>query len=230
LTYLAYQHYIRLLDKTINVEIKNFNGSVIINIQPAIFNEIANNTSFEANIMDKSYRIYNMRIPSNKPFQHPKIKELQHIKDKFDKLKVDIDKHKVEALANSFMTFNSPMRKYKIVYNFVKLTAILNEHKTAMSSDYNFVSKMLLNNIIESELLQRKGITNTFKFNVFLFNIMLLVKEYGNVFHYDKLKKYLNVSKQTIYNYAKMNNIKIDNGYIIYDNERIIRVLKNVIH
>jgi len=180
--------------------------------------------------MDKSYRIYNMRIPNNKPFQHPKIKELQHIKDKFDKMKVDIDKQKVEALANNFMTFNSPVRKYKIVYNFVKLTAILNEHKTAMSEDYNFVSKMLLNNIIESELLQRKGITNTFKFNVFLFNVMLLAKEYGNVFHYDKLKKYLNVSKQTIYNYAKMNNIKIDNGYIIYDNERIIRVLKNVIH
>ena len=230
LTYLAYQHYLRRLDSTTNLEIKNFNGSLIINIQPAIFNEIANNTSFEANIMDKSYRIYNMRIPSNKQFQHPKIKELQHIKDKFDKLKVDIDKQKVEALANNFMTFNSPVRRYKIVYNFVKLTAILNEHKTAISSDYNFVSKMLLNNIIESELLQRKGITNTFKFNVFLFNTMLLAKEYGNVFHYDKLKKYLNVSTKTIYNYAKMNNIKIDNGYIVYDDERIIRVLKNVIH
>jgi len=39
----------------------------------------------------------------------------------------------------------------------------------------------------------------------------------------------LNVSTKTIYNYAKANNIKIDNGYIIYENERMLRVLRNVI-
>ena len=180
-------------------------------------------------IRDRSYRYYNMRIPDNKPFQHPRIKELQHIKDKFENTKVDIDKSRVEALANNFMTFNSVARRYKIVYNFVKLTAILNNHKTATSEDYQFVSKMLLNNIIESELLERKGFTSTFKFNVFLFNVMLMSKYFGNVFHYSKLKTYLNVTRQTIYNYAKMNNVKIDNGYIIYENERVLRVLRNVI-
>jgi len=229
LTYLAYQHYLRRLDYQTNLEIKNFNASLIINLQPAVFDEIVSNTSFEANIMDKSYRYYNMRIPDNKPFQHPHIKELQHIKDKFENMKVDIDKQRVEALANNFMTFNSVVRRYKIVNNFVKLTAILNGHKTATSEDYNFVSKMLLNNIIESELLERKGFTSTFKFNVFLFNVMLMSKYYGNIFHYSKLKTYLNVSTKTIYNYAKANNVKIDNGYIIYDNERILKVLKHVI-
>jgi len=229
LTYLAYQHYLRRLDYQTNLEIKNFNASLIINLQPSVFDEIVGNTSFEANIMDKSYRYYNMRIPDNKPFQHIKIKELQHIKDKFENMKVDIDKSKVESLANNFMTFNSVARRYKIVYNFVKLTAILNNHKTATSEDYRFVSKMLLNNIIESELLERKGFSSRFKFNTFLFNVMLMSKYYGNIFHYSKIKTYLNVTRQTIYNYAKANNIKIDNGYIIYDNERILRVLKNVI-
>ncbi|PMP89297.1 MAG: hypothetical protein C0172_00385, partial [Caldisphaera sp.] len=227
LVYLAYQHYLRRLDTNSNFEIKDFNGSLIINIQPAVFDEIVSDASFEANVMDKTYRYYNMRIADNKPFQHPKLKGLENIKDNFDKTQVKIDKQKVEALADAFLNFNSPARRYKMVYNFVKLTAILNNHKSATGEDYNFVSKLLLNNIIESELLQRQGVSNKFKFNTFLFNIMLMTKYYGNIFHVSKLAKYLNLSQKTIYRHAKTNNIKIDNGFIVYNDNRILRVLKH---
>jgi len=230
LTYLAYQHYLRRLDSTTNVEINNFNGAVIMNMQPAIYNQIIHEPSFEANIKDKTYRYFILNLPNrNIELKHPKIKELQHIYDKFNDIKVNIDENKVNALADNMLYNMSGIRRKQLITKYVKLTAILNNHDTAMSEDYQFVAKLLLNNIIENELTERIGVKSAFTFNVFGYNLLLMAKKYGNMFKVIDMVKDTGISKRTIYRKAKEQNIQIDNGYIIYNDNLLMRVVKHVI-
>jgi len=230
LTYLAYQHYLHRLDSTTNIEINNFNGAVIMNMQPAIYNRIIHEPSFEANIKDKSYRYFVLDLPKqNVELKHPKIKELQHIYYKFNDIKVNIDENKVNALADNMLYNMSAIRRKQLITKYVKLTAILNNHTTAMSEDYQFIAKLLLNNVIENELTERIGIKSAFTFNVFGYNLLLMAKKYGNMFKVDKMVKDTGISKRTIYRKAKEQNIQIDNGYIIYNDNLLMRVVKHVI-
>ena len=60
---LSYSHFIRKMTYTVNIEIKNFTGASIMNIQPVLMGSIVGAPEWEAVIRDKTIRYYHLVRP-----------------------------------------------------------------------------------------------------------------------------------------------------------------------
>lgn len=58
---IVYGHFISKDSHQLHIEIDNFNGSAILNIQPNVLGEIVKDASWHANLADKSLRYYHLQ-------------------------------------------------------------------------------------------------------------------------------------------------------------------------
>jgi len=60
---LCYSHFIRKLTMTLNINVEDFYGSAILNIQPSVFSGLIEGAEWEAVIRDKTLRYYHLHRP-----------------------------------------------------------------------------------------------------------------------------------------------------------------------
>lgn len=59
---IVYGHFISKDSHQLHIEIDNFNGSAILNVQPNVLGEVVKDASWHANLADKSLRYYHLHF------------------------------------------------------------------------------------------------------------------------------------------------------------------------
>lgn len=70
---LVYSHFIKKMTYTIEIEINDFRGAALMNIQPVLMELLTNRPEWEAVIRDKTVRYYHLQRPLNPRKHHPRL-------------------------------------------------------------------------------------------------------------------------------------------------------------
>lgn len=70
---LVYSHFIKKMTYTIEIDISDFKGAALMNIQPVLMELLTNRPEWEAVIRDKTIRYYHLQRPLNPRKHHPRL-------------------------------------------------------------------------------------------------------------------------------------------------------------
>ena len=71
---LVYSHYVSSHMSKLQFEIRDFNGSAIVNIQPVLLKSLVASAEWEASMQDKAIRYYHLRRPLDPVLEPPQLK------------------------------------------------------------------------------------------------------------------------------------------------------------
>jgi hypothetical protein len=70
---LCYSHFVKKMTMSLNIEVKDFYGSTIMNVQPVIFDNIVRGAEWEAVVRDKTIRYYHLIRPVKPQIVYPRL-------------------------------------------------------------------------------------------------------------------------------------------------------------
>lgn len=146
---LSYSHFIRKMTYTVNIEINNFYGASIMNIQPVLMQSIVDKPEWEAVIRDKTIRYYHLIRPLKPVRDTPKIEI--NIKKTIDSVALkDTDNQSYYNLIAIGLYQWGYARAIEHINDLLKACALIDKRKTVNEEDM-----LVLLDLMQPLLLER---------------------------------------------------------------------------
>jgi|TARA_Y100000310_G_scaffold322651_1_gene381931 hypothetical protein len=201
---LVYSHGVSSHMSKLHFEIKNFNGSAIVNIQPVLLRQLSTSPEWEASIADKSIRYYHLRRPLFPVLEPPDLKI---------KWGLDLEQVKTPNLDNK--PFNSALSAYgghwthgrrkEHITDLLKAAAAFDSRATAGRLDIELVTRLLKPLLIEQLVMEKQDFEAKRELKNNKLAILTEFFSYGN-FTLDQLALDYGVSKKQAYKLMKQLN------------------------
>ena len=151
---LCYSHSIVKHTYTYDLIIDNFNGAVIMNVQPIIFRKVMGRNSWNASYRDKCLRFYHLHRPVEPVqclprFQVPDEVFEVHLED-VEFRRQDLDRQLLERTMENFLWQYSEGRAIEHFLDLSRAIAMLNCRKKVLDSDVNLLWQLTRNWKLES--------------------------------------------------------------------------------
>lgn len=146
---LVYSHFIKKMTYTIEIEINDFKGAALMNIQPVLMELLTNRPEWEAVIRDKTIRYYHLQRPIDPRRFHPRLtvpkrKQLGSIKYETEPSSQYFELIKIGLTQWSYA------RTIEHIEDLLRAAAMLNGKKAVTLEDMEVVKY-----IIEPMMLER---------------------------------------------------------------------------
>lgn len=194
---LCYEHQLSKLNASTNLNIVDYNGSVITSVQPAKMYPIVAGSDWEAVMRDKMFRYYHLvrpLKPNRKPIEVKMSwgKPLESVKMKLKEGKLYSE---LEIMA---LNQWGKSRVNEHLEDMLKAAAALDNRTVVNQSDYKVVKELMLPMMLENYVLEKEGFESD---KHFLHDEVCLLTEfatYGNPLKKSQIMTDFGISKRTL--------------------------------
>jgi len=146
---LVYSHFIKKMTYSMEIEINDFKGAALMNIQPVLMELLTNRPEWEAVIRDKTIRYYHLQRPIDPRRFHPRLTVPK--RKQLGTIKYDTEPSSIYfELIQIGLTQWSYARTIEHIEDLLKAAAMINAKKTVTTEDMEVVK-----HIIEPMMLER---------------------------------------------------------------------------
>lgn len=160
---LCYSHFIRKMTYTIDIEINNFKGAALMNIQPVLMELLTNRPEWEAVIRDKTIRYYHIIRPLSPSFETPDI-DLKR-KRSLNKVKIPATgSEKYYELVRIGLVQWGYARALEHISELLKATALIDDRILVQEEDMNVLIDVLSPITLERYMLKKFAFESSIHF------------------------------------------------------------------
>jgi energy-coupling factor transporter ATP-binding protein EcfA2 len=174
---LCYSHFIRKLTMTLNIQVENFYGSALMNIQPSVFDPVVQSPEWEAVIRDKTIRYYHLFRPLQ-PNLNPinvKLEKGYAVED----VKHVWSKGKLAQILRRVASMQwSRTRVLEHLNDLLKAAAALDYRKEVDVADYRLLYYLMKPMTLERHLIYKSGFEVGQVFNSNAFCVLVELASY----------------------------------------------------
>ena len=196
---LVYSGTIVKITQQLNINIINFKGSAIINLQPLLLKKIINLDEFETDIRDKAIRYYHLHFPINEQITQPKLNNKLVFKyvDEHLPLEIKDDKLLDDTLENFRYEFSKARAKEHMM-KLLSASALANNRKKILDSDIKLLHHYSKLYRLENELFRKRHLEGKRKLNVDILPLISILNSYEKL-TIDDLRIRFGLSKARTY-------------------------------
>lgn len=186
---LTYSHYTSKHSANVNVEIRDFYGSVILGVQPRVLKAIVASQEWESNIMDKTLRYYHLYRPwrpLNEPIILPDLPDVP-----LNMVKLDLSAlPAMEKLGKLGLTQWSRSRVGEHTTRLLKAAASYDDRQEVTNADAELVFQILRPMIVEQYATVKEGLGGQRMLNDDLICLLVELASYGEIGIQDLAENY----------------------------------------
>lgn len=173
---LVHGHFVSKASFQLNIEIENFQGAAVLNIQPNVLKSVIEDPVWSSNLADKSMRYYHLRraLSPNRRVIESEISwglDLDEIGD------VNEELPEWRELYEIGITQWTRPRAIEHLEDLIKAVAAMGDNPTPDANDMEVLLELIRPMVIESELLEKKGFGTDASLNA---NLLYLLVEFAS--------------------------------------------------
>lgn len=177
---LCYSGFISKHSISVHVEIDDFQGSAVLNIQPTILAHVIAADDWEAVTQDKTVRYYHLFRPT-KPNYHVPIVTLDNSID-FEKVSISGENGKAwKALSDIASDQWSDARVLEHLRDMLRAVTALDGRTKVTLTDYALLLKLMAPMTIERHIVEKKGLETNRMFNLDLLAMLVELASWENL-------------------------------------------------
>jgi len=161
---LCYSHFVRKLTFSLEIDIENFRGAALMNIQPVLLHRICEEAEWEAVIRDKTIRYYHFLRPLRPSAELPKIKlrRKKSAKRVINTTKID---NKYNDLIRLGLTQWSYARTIQHIDDLLRATAYIDNRMLVQDNDKELLLDLLRPMLIERYFMRKYAFESALHFD-----------------------------------------------------------------
>ena len=161
---LCYSHFIRKMTYTIDIDIENFHGAALMNIQPVLMEYLSDRPEWEAVIRDKTIRYYHMIRPLKPEKELPSIS----LKRKRSVKKVRLtspEKAEYYNLIQLGLSQWSYARCIEHINDLLRACAIIDDRMLVQEDDMQLLFELMKPMLLERWFMKKYAFESAIHFN-----------------------------------------------------------------
>jgi len=204
---LSYSGFLKKYTQSVAIDIENFTGSVIINVQPLMLKRILRAPEFETDIRDKVIRYYHLPRPVNPNMKTPN--GAIRYEYNYDDVEIPSEVYRHELYLRSLDNFKHQFtigRAVQHLNDLLKACAKLNERRIVDVDDLKVIEFLSRNFRLEREIYYKRDLEGPRKLDVNVIPILSIIASYGTRSLEDIMVEF-QVRKSRAYEIIKENSI-----------------------
>lgn len=194
---LCYSHTISKHTWTSDFEIAEFNGSAILNIQPAILAEVYEYPEWESLIQEKTLRYYHLYRPVKPASYKPEVKVDWGID--FNLVHKPKHTYKLYAILERIGSIQwSDARTLEHLDNLLRSVAALDRRQEVIGSDFQLLYKLMRPMTIERHIFHKTGFETGRWMDTNLCAVLVEFASWKNI-NVDRIARDYKISPSTVY-------------------------------
>lgn len=177
---LVYGHFIGKHTKDIHINIDDFNGAAVMNIQPNMLKEVIEHSTWQSNLADKSLRYYHLHRAIEPALEKLDV-EIDWGVDLNEVLRYDGEPVWFDAVMEIGLQQWTRARAMEHCHDLLRAVAALGNHYSPDSLDCQVLLELIRPMTIEMEVSEQQGFGGKIALNVGLLYLLSEFASYDNV-------------------------------------------------
>jgi ABC-type oligopeptide transport system ATPase subunit len=229
---LVYTHMITKYTQHLDLEIRGFYGSAIINLQPLLYRKILLAPEFDTDIRDKTLRYFHIVYPKQTNTIPPQaLNDLPRLRTNPHRgVDIETSHPYYKKIVENLRHEHSKARAEEHTQGLLRGIALVENRDQAIDSDYKIIYHLTKNFRLETEIAEKKDLEGLRRMDINIIPILTMINTFKKV-KIDELCKIFQVKKKTIYDIlANLIDyvILVQQKGIIIPTEYTLRLLREI--